>query len=201
MTTLAKTRKTRSLAKAAAVSALLAAGLWAGSAVADATYPMISGEIAGTDPFPGPLNESPALAKFDVSDDGYPAGTWLDGDAPGDYSGAFTITFTDGMSGSWTFNPNLVTGLGANPVLFPSYIAVKGGDGYLIYTLDPTVDSVSGNWSTEGLSVGSGNTPALSHISFYDTGTVVPLPAAAWLFGSALLGMAGIGARRQSKKA
>jgi hypothetical protein len=31
-----------------------------------------------------------------------------------------------------------------------------------------------------------------------DTATVVPIPAAAWLFGSALVGIAGIGYRRKN---
>ena len=36
-----------------------------------------------------------------------------------------------------------------------------------------------------------------SHVTGF--GTVVPIPAAVWLFGSALLGIAGIGYRRQTK--
>ena len=40
---------------------------------------------------------------------------------------------------------------------------------------------------------------SVSHVSKF--GTPVPLPAAAYLFGSALLGMAGIGYRRNKKQA
>lgn len=38
-----------------------------------------------------------------------------------------------------------------------------------------------------------------SHVTGF--GAVVPIPAAAWLFGSALLGIAGIGYRKNAKKA
>jgi len=37
-----------------------------------------------------------------------------------------------------------------------------------------------------------------NHILRPDTATMVPIPAAAWLFGSALLGMAGVGYRRKA---
>ena len=39
----------------------------------------------------------------------------------------------------------------------------------------------------------------LSHLTIYKRGSVVPIPAAAWLFGSALLGMAGMGYRRSRR--
>jgi hypothetical protein len=44
----------------------------------------------------------------------------------------------------------------------------------------------------------SGSTNALSHTNLYNDGSAVPIPAAAWLFGSGLL-LAGA-ARRKGKK-
>jgi hypothetical protein len=43
--------------------------------------------------------------------------------------------------------------------------------------------------------------PLVTDFLYTDAARVVPIPAAAWLFGSALIGMAGIGSRRRSKKA
>ncbi|MGD8931553.1 MAG: VPLPA-CTERM sorting domain-containing protein [Chromatiales bacterium] len=66
---------------------------------------------------------------------------------------------------------------------------------YIIDCLDAALVVTSGTWSTV-------DEKGLSHITFYDTGapvSPVPLPAAAWLFGAALLGMAGI-ARRRTKR-
>ncbi|MBK1716536.1 hypothetical protein CKO27_02525 [Thiocystis violacea] len=57
--------------------------------------------------------------------------------------------------------------------------------------LAPNTDSTFGTWRTT-LNLGGD----LSHMTIYGR-TAVPLPAAAWLFGSALLGIVGIGYRRK----
>ena len=61
-----------------------------------------------------------------------------------------------------------------------------------VYTLDCLAAAMirsSGSWTTpENLE--------LSHITFYDT-AVVPIPAAVWLFGSAL---AGLGFTRRRRR-
>ncbi len=51
-------------------------------------------------------------------------------------------------------------------------------------------------------SLSGGNSSAdnkWSHVTGF--GAVVPIPAAVWLFGSALVGIAGLGYRRQAKTA
>lgn len=169
------------------LTAILLVGLTltAGSALANTVVP-------GNDPFPGPLNGSPSLAKYEVDE-----ALWEDGASPGDYRPAFSITNDGGwLSGTWSFDPSKVTG--ANPILFPTWMAVKAGNGYLVFAI--ALGTTSGSWSTEGLLNNGGRRPELSHLSFYDTGApVIPIPAAAWLFGSALLGVIGIGYRRQPK--
>lgn len=154
------------------------------------------GNFSGKDPFPKPLNvlniNSPALEKIKAADIN-----------SGSTSSVFTATYDKNSngkdnkkSGTWTFNPTNVTG--ANPVLYPEYMVVKGGNGYTVWELGQS-DLLSGTWSTEHLLNNSGKQPNVSHISFYGSRAAVPLPAAAWLFGSALLGMIGVGSRRRIK--
>ena len=54
------------------------------------------------------------------------------------------------------------------------------------------------NWLTLtiGTSEGLGGEQTDTYIQYHLTPTAVPVPAAAWLFGSALVGLAGIGRRR-----
>lgn len=154
---------------------------------------------SGNDPFPGALNGSPSLFKCDDVDTVAGVGTLVcpkkeDGSSPGDYRNAFTVTVTglkddeEPIAGTWSFDPGAVTGLGGNPVLFPTKVAVKAGPEW--FFLEIAAGTLSGTWSTALL----GN-KGLSHLSFYDTG-VVPLPAAAWLLLSGLAGLGFLGRRR-----
>ena len=63
-------------------------------------------------------------------------------------------------------------------------IALKAGNGWGAFSLN---GATSGTWSIS---------KELSHANLY--AKAVPLPAAAWLFGSALLGMIGLGYRRKN---
>ncbi|WP_209262533.1 VPLPA-CTERM sorting domain-containing protein [Thiorhodococcus minor] len=54
-------------------------------------------------------------------------------------------------------------------------------------------------WNKTGQKLQISAANGLSHV--FSDGTSVPLPAAAWLFGSAMLGLAGIGYRRKAKQA
>jgi hypothetical protein len=155
----------------------------------------------GNDPFPGPLNDSPSLAKCDniaeadpFASCGFGGSDWEDGAAPGDYSGAFSVTFIDEHSGTWEFDPSLVTGT-ASP-LFPSLLAVMGGNNYKVLDISGLLN---GSWDTSGLSAGaSGNEPGVSHLSFYDTGAVIPLPASLPLLLGGLAGLGLVGWRRKA---
>lgn len=139
------------------------------------------------------LNGSPLLAKFEVSDlvEGF-GGEFKPGIAGDSYMDAFTVEATtpEGIAGTWSFDPSKVT---TSPVLYPTKMLIKADGGW--YFLEIGLGETSGTWSTEPIAVlmPHGNVPELSHISFYDT--AVPIPAAAYLFGSALVGLAGIGYR------
>lgn len=113
----------------------------------------------------------------------------------------FSITFNrDKKSGTWVLD----AGYKFDPTKMYAF-AIKGGNGNgengianIVYLMDTNFRG--GTWKTSGL-LNQNNQPGLSHIVLLGTGnlTAVPLPAAAYLFGSALLGMAGIGYRRKNK--
>jgi len=78
-----------------------------------------------------------------------------------------------------------------------SIVTVKSSTSFTMWLFDPAV--TEGNWTTEGIE--DGKIKGISHFSGFSSGvTPVPLPAAAWLFGSALIG-AGIVGRRKKKAA
>jgi len=150
---------------------------------------------------------SPVIAKYDWDDDGFgnheitqietndtvfPS---VDGT---EYSFSNVTTTDEAKTGDWDYSP-----AGADPGT--RYWAVKAGDQFRLYwdvdasaiasggacdvadlyvlgCLDAANVVTSGDWDTAGgLTAGKG----LSHITFYDT-EIIPIPAAAWLFGSAL---------------
>ncbi len=176
-------------------AAMLASGLaLSGTGVLAATLvPGLGG--GGNDPFPASLNGSPSLAKCNTGTGGasfVQCSNWEDeGGAPGDYSNAFTLDYTQGSAGysfAWTFDPSLVTG--AVDVLYPKYVAVKQSNFYEVWLLDQTEYFGGSIFTTLN---------DISHVSFYNTGqtTVVPLPAAGWLM---LLGIGGLAAMRRRKR-
>lgn len=181
------------------------------------------GTSSTNDLFPEPLTDeqiavwemtefnfsSPSLAKCDDMDTG--ACVWGNGASGGDYTAdpAFSVTFDDRTedgffpdgitpkyetkTGTWSFDSTKVTGI--DPVLFPTYYVVKAGDAFAAYMLDATDCDASGcssiAWDTSDV-----GDKGVSHISFYDT-AVVPIPAAAWLFGSGLIALAGLKRRKR----
>jgi hypothetical protein len=98
-----------------------------------------------------------------------------------------TTTNSDDTMGTWEFDFT-----GYKDVMF----VLKGGNTFTAYLMD--VDGPSmGAWRSDDLLTGGGKRGAgLSHFSAYTT--PVPLPAAVWLFGAAILGMAGFSRRRKA---
>ena len=76
-------------------------------------------------------------------------------------------------------------------------VVLKAGPNYVWYLFDRGDGAFEGTWDTVSLS-----DKDLSHLTLYikEDGSVppaiIPVPAAAWLFASALLGLIGIGRRR-----
>ena len=137
------------------------------------------------------LNGTPLLVSLNGS------GAATDGPTPGDYSKAFTFTGT--TSGTWSFDPTKVTGLGTNPVLFPTLLLVNAASQWY-YT--SVANAISGSWSVSPIT-NPGGTPGVSHLAIFDTGTppsAVPLPGALLLFGSVLAGAGGVAAARRRRE-
>lgn len=121
---------------------------------------------------------------------------------------SFTNTTTSNKTGTWNYTPGAgdpgtrywATKAGNNFRLFwevQSSAVASGGacdvtDVYTLGCLNEALTTTTGDWTTP-------SNKSLSHITFYDTGTtVVPVPAAVWLFGSGLLGLAGVARRKKS---
>jgi len=87
--------------------------------------------------------------------------------------------------GTWTYTPL------ANDHFAPSVLAIKADGGTTVWSIPLvlTAGVYSGFWSTEGIVNNGGQFAALSHGNVY--GTLVPLPAAAWMFFSAITGLFG----------
>lgn len=121
---------------------------------------------------------SPVIAKWDVEED-----EWTFNSSFSDVTAdMFTITFNSTSSGTWSYAPC------AACVDVTSWVA-KDGDGFVWFHTDPKTAVTSGEWHTV-------NGKGLSHITFYDTATQIPLPAAGWLM---LAGLGGLAALRRRK--
>lgn len=78
------------------------------------------------------------------------------------------------------------------------FYGVKASTEWALYFVDPAMSS--GKWSTEHLTAGqSSNIPTISHFAGTVTTTApIPEPTTLLLFGSGLLGLAGLGRRKSS---
>lgn len=139
---------------------------------------------------------SPVIAKFgdslavdETNDSVFPS---IDGSEFG-----FSNTTTDNKTGDWTYTPGVddpgvrywSTKAGPNFKLFwevdNSALASGGAcdvaDVYALSCLNAALVLTAGSWTTP-------SNKELSHIVFYDSvaATIVPVPAAVWLFASAL---------------
>lgn len=159
---------------------------------------------------------SPVIHKVDYNDDNSVANTETNSMFPSVDGSEFTISDDvngdDNATGTWSYTPT-----GADPGV--RYWAVKAGSSFTLYwDVDVSLTQTGGacdgtnNYNLTCLnaanvvSSGSWTTPnnqQLSHITFYDSEPpqIVPIPAAVWLFGSALLGLVGIGRRKATLKA
>lgn len=148
---------------------------------------------------------SPVIAKFgadltlsETNDTVYPSVTGSEFSFSGN-------TPPDNKTGTWTYAPGpddpgvryWATKAGSGFKLFWSVddaeVATGGAcdvvDVYSLACLDAAMVMTSADWTTP-------ENKELSHITFYDT-EIIPLPAAAWLFGSALC-LLGWARRRQT---
>lgn len=110
---------------------------------------------------------------------------------------SFTREKTDWKSGKWYFNGGFLSDEYDPESNYA--LALKGSTSSAVYL----ITSTNGNWNVLGLSLpnNSGGNPELSNVKLFKTASAVPIPAAAYLFGSALLGLVGIGYRRSKKQA
>ncbi len=153
----------------------------AGSAASAAT--VFIGTVNGNDPFPGNLEvpetdiSTPALYKCDDIDENDPSCVDEYTAAGGD--GVFDVVFNDSMSGTWSWTADA----GNLTPIAPHYMVLKAGNMHAVYEL--TDGSIFGGmWDTSDL-----DGKDISHISWYNTGIVIPLPAAGWLLIGGLGGL------------
>lgn len=103
------------------------------------------------------------------------------------------LTGTNQITGSQKFD-----GAGVGFTTAYEYFGIKKG-GWIAYFKNTAGGPVAVTFNNaDGTSIDNDD-DGYSHYSGF--GAVVPIPAAVWLFGSALVGMAGIGYRRQAKAA
>ena len=119
--------------------------------------------------------------------------------APGTSSGDLTITYYAGnQSGTWA------TYSGDTPppdVALLDFYIVKAAQSFAIYQVDPP--NSEGTWNVEHLfdKQGDGTLPAISHFTgYFESGTPVPEPATMLLFGTGLVGLAGLGRKKLLRK-
>ncbi len=134
-------------------------------------------------------NESPIIIKFNFDDD-VPGEIEINSLFPSIDGSEFALTGIDGATGTWTYTP----GPGDPGINF--YVAKGGPDFNLFSNLG---DPISDDWFTP-TNPNNGQPFGLSHLSFYDTGTPIPVPEPRTLvlLGVGLLGLAGLTRRRNA---
>jgi hypothetical protein len=129
------------------------------------------------------INGSPIIGKFGIDDDNTLGEIELNKDVWKSITGAEFSVVYNAMTKmwDWTYTPTA-----PDPLI--KWVVAKTGDGFTAFYLP-------------GATSGMISPDKLSHISFYDTANPVPLPAAAWLLGSGLLGLFAVGRRRKGAAA
>ena len=97
-----------------------------------------------------------------------------------------SVNSLDADSGSWSVNP------GALDIFARVVLILKAGPTFAAYLYEPGSNAgSSGSWATGAL-----DDKDLSHFTIYTSGiSPVPVPAAFWLFGTALIGFIGFSRR------
>jgi len=132
------------------------------------------------------LNGSPAILRIDFNDDGSIATTTTNTNFASIDGSEFTFDFGmdgDTNDGTWTYAPDDPTDPGVT-----GFVA-KGGNFYRVFLKDgPAFVGIGDSADYETPNNGAFG---LSHLTFFDSTTPVPLPAAGWLL---LAGLGGLGA-------
>jgi hypothetical protein len=137
-----------------------------------------SAELLNTNTFGTDINTDP-LGLFGYTD-------WVelakdDGVVTGDIG--LSVDSLDATSGSWSVNS------GALDLFARVVLVLKAGSTFVAYLYEPGSNAgSSGTWDTVAL-----DNKDLSHFAIY--ASPVPVPAAVWLFGTALIGFIGMSRR------
>ena len=122
----------------------------------------------------------------------------LTGWSQSDKAGVGSATGTNGILSVTYYAGNQTGTYSFSPLVNTAYaLVLKASSGFSAYLLGP---NVGGNWGTFTLQTKSGQQPAISHISLYQTNVAtVPLPLPVLMLGTALVGLAGFGVRKRTQ--
>ncbi len=147
------------------------------------------------------VNTTPALHADDVATE---VGTSSElilyykqdfgGGESGIYSDNYETTFT-GFEGSEATGADIIHDIGdlVSINCRECYLVVKDGGGLPSqYIIDLAAWNGLDTLSLSGFWDGSGVAGAISHVAIYGDVSAVPVPAAIWLFGTALIGFVGM---------
>ena len=113
--------------------------------------------------------------------------TFIKVDEPKTSDGNLSVSYNDLYTGTWELSGGLET----------MFYSVKGGTGYSLYYVNPAQSD--GAWTTAHLRNDGGQVPEISHLTVQtQPGTPIPEPTTMLLFGTGLLGLAGLARRKRN---
>ena len=139
------------------------------------------GTYDGNDPGPdGSFSYDGTVYDFLAKDDGSLEGVDI----------GLDVEFLGNNTGTWSYDPDKF-----DPTEFLIVLKAASDPGYAVWLFDGSdSDSYSGDWAVAWTNQ-KGEGRELSHLSIYEI-SEVPVPPAAWLFGSGLIGLVGIARRK-----